>query len=272
MTLTYPHRQQQLQKLTQKLGLPEGVQVLWELLDLALTHPTASPNANYEQLEFVGDAVVRLAAAEFLLETYPNCSVGEFAAIRSVLVSDRTLANIAESYGLQRYLLVSASAAGDAAGCESRLADSLEAVLAALYLSTHNLDLVRPWLDSHFLQRAAEIRTDPARQNYKAALQEWTQARYKALPVYRVEETKQVHGDAHRFTAAVSLDGRRLGEGTGRSIKAAEQAAAREAFLSLSQGEAENFTGSLESQTPRRASESPNPRRLVPSKGSSARS
>lgn len=230
MTLNYPNRQRQLEKLVQKFGLPAQISLKWELLDLALTHPSVSPDSNYQQLEFVGDAVVRLAAAEFLFEHYPECPVGEFAAIRSVLVSDRSLAKIADCYGFDRYLLLSPSAASDTDGQQSRLADSLEAVLAALYLSTHTLALVRPWLDSHFHQLAEEIRTDPARQNYKAALQEWTQARYKALPEYRVRETGHGKGDPHRFTAEVFLQGKQLGKGIGRSIKAAEQAAAREAF------------------------------------------
>jgi ribonuclease-3 len=208
--------------------------VQWSLLDLALTHPTISTTANYEQLEFLGDAVVRMAASEFLWEVYPDCSVGEFSAIRKVLVSDRTLARIADSYGLDRYLLISESAAGDKAGLTSRLADAFEAVLGALYLSTHTLELVRPWLDTHFKQLASEIRTDPAYQNYKDALQEWTQGHYQILPEYRVQETRRIHGDPERFTAEVWLQGRRLGQGKGHSKKAAEQAAAREAFLAVS--------------------------------------
>ena len=232
-TLGYPHRQQQMQSLLQKLALPETAPVNWTLLDLALTHPTVSATANYEQLEFVGDAVVRLAASELLFETYPDCAVGEFAAIRSMLVSDRCLARIAQYYGLERYLLVSGSALGDKAGEESRLAEALEAVVAALYLSTHTLVLIRPWLDAHCRELAIEIRTDPARQNYKAALQEWTQARHKSLPTYRTQEVGLLHGDPNRFTAEVWLQGQFLGRGTGRSIKAAEQAAAQEAFLQL---------------------------------------
>ena len=205
----------------------------WALLDRALTHPSISAEANYEQLEFIGDAVVRMASSELLFETYPNALVGEFAAIRSVLVSDRTLAQLAQAYGLERYLLVSSSAASDKAGEVSRLADAFEAVLGALYLSTHTLELVRPWLDPHFQQLTDEIRKDPARQNYKDALQEWTQAHYKILPEYRIKETSLIHGDAHRFTAEVWLKDRRLGEGTGRSKKAAEQAAAKQAFLEV---------------------------------------
>ena len=237
MTLIDPRRQKQLRQFIQKLGLPEQAPVRWELLDLALTHPSISAKANYEQLEFVGDAVVRIAASELLYETYPDALVGEFAAIRSVLVSDRVLAELARAYGIERYLLVSSSAASDTAGETSRLADALEAVLGALYLSTHTLALIRPWLDSHLQQLAAEVRQDPARQNYKDALQEWTQSRYKLRPEYRLTETSLVHGDDHRFTAEVWLQNQRLGEGRGRSKKAAEQAAAKQAFLALNSQE-----------------------------------
>lgn len=233
MTLNDYRRSKQLRQFVQKLGLSEQAPVQWTLLDLALTHPSISAEANYEQLEFVGDAVVRVATSELLFETYPNALVGEFAAIRSVLVSDRILAQLAQSYGLERYLLVSSSAASDTAGETSRLADAFEAVVGALYLSTHTLELIRPWLDPHLQQLADEIRKDPARQNYKDALQEWTQAHYKLLPEYRLKQTSLAHNDAQRFTAEVWLQDRRLGEGKGRSKKAAEQAAAKQAFLEV---------------------------------------
>src|SRR3712207_8734262 len=58
-------------------------------------------------------------------------------------------------------------------------------------------------------------------QNYKDALQEWTQAHYKLRPEYRLKETSSIHGDDHRFTAEVWLQNQRLGEGQGRSKKAA---------------------------------------------------
>lgn len=235
MTLQYPRRQKQLQSLVQKLGLSEQAPIQWQLLDLALTHPTVSTTANYEQLEFVGDAVVRLATAVFLLETLPELPVGEFAALRSVLVSDRILAQLAASYQLERYLLVSDSALKDKLGQESRLADAFEAMLAALYLSTHTLELVRPCLDHHFRQLVTEILNDPARQNYKAALQEWSQAHYKTLPEYRVIQTEPSHDDSQRFVAEVWLRNERLGRGSGRSIKAAEQAAAQMAFTMVSE-------------------------------------
>ncbi|MGQ4649855.1 ribonuclease III [Lyngbya aestuarii] len=238
-TFRDPRRQKQLQKLLQKLGLPEDAPVQWALLDLALTHPSISAESNYEQLEFVGDSAVRLATSEFLFETYPDSLVGEFAAIRSVLVSDRILAELARIYGLDRYLLISSSAAGDPAGETSRLADAFEAMLGALYLSTRTLQLVRPWLDPHLQKLATEVRQDPALQNYKDALQEWTQANYKILPEYRLTENIQVNDKTHRFTAQVWLQDRQLGQGKGRSKKAAEQAAAKQAFLALIDNQSE---------------------------------
>ncbi|NDJ21739.1 ribonuclease III [Nostoc sp. B(2019)] len=237
MSLAYPRRQRQLESLVQKLGMPPEAPIKWQLLDLALTHPTVSETANYEQLEFVGDAVVRLVAAVVLWEHYPDCPVGDFAAIRSVLVSDRILAQLAREYGFELYLLVAGSATADKIGQESRLADAFEAVLGALYLSTQNLELIRPWLDPHFQQLATEIRLDPARLNYKAALQEWTQAQFKVLPEYRVVEIGQPHRNQERFVAEVWLHEKKLGQGKGRSIKAAEQAAAKVAFFAITNQE-----------------------------------
>jgi ribonuclease III len=227
------HRQTQLQRLIEKLGIADPQPVNWALLNLALTHSTISAEANYERLEFVGDAVIRLTAAEFLFEAYPDATEGQLSAIRGMLVSDRLLAQIANSYGLDRYLLLSDSALGDKAGQESRLAAAFESVLAALYLSTHNLKLVRPWLDSHLQALAETIRLDPAFQNYKGALQAWTQTHHQTLPDYRVTEIGHGHGDAERFAAEVWVQGQMWGEGKGQSKKAAEQAAAQVAFLRL---------------------------------------
>jgi len=131
--------------------------------------------------------------------------------------------------------VIADSALKDPSGQESRLADSFEALLAALYLSTHTLKLIHPWLDPHLRQLVTEVRQDPARQNYKAALQEWSQAHYKTLPAYRVHESTPVTDEAQRFFASVWLHDEQLGEGYGRSIKAAEQAAAQAAFWVIHQ-------------------------------------
>jgi ribonuclease III len=228
-----PRRQQALHRLTEKLGIADAALVNWALLDQALVDISLSPQHNNQVLEFLGDAALRLAAAEFLQEVYPQLEVGEMAAVRSQLVSDRTLATLADSYGLNRYLWLSDSAQSDRAGYASRMADAFEAVLGALYLSTHNLRLIRPWLDAHFERLTQAIQQDPARQNYKAALQELTQAHHKQLPEYRVTEISQSHADPERFVAEVWYQNQRWGEGKGPSIKQAEQVAAKAAFTTL---------------------------------------
>lgn len=236
MPIVDPRREKQLRQFVQRLGLPEPAPVYWELLDLALTHPTFSTEANYERLEFVGDAVVKLAAAEFLFAAYPSMDEGQLSAIRGALVSDRSLAKIADAYGFDRYLLMSNSALFDKTGRETRLAATFEAVLAALYLSRCSLELIRPWLDGHLHQFAEIIRQDPALHNYKGALQGWTQAYYQSLPEYRVIEVGQTYGDTERFVAEVWFQGQLLGKGKGQSKKAAEQAAAQVAYWAIQAG------------------------------------
>ena len=223
-----------LNSLLNQLGvLPERVKQHW--LKLAFVDISSSADHNNEKLEFLGDAALRLAAGEFLMENYPQMAVGEMSAVRSQLVSDRTLAQLAKQYNFSQYLVLSKSAAGDKAGTDSRLADTFESVLGALYLSSGDLSLIRPWLDAHLKQLTESLRNDPARQNYKAALQELTQSNYKALPDYASEEISQVHGDEERFQAEVWFQGKLWGQGKGRSIKMAEQAAAKIAFAALKQ-------------------------------------
>jgi ribonuclease III len=233
MTARYPDISA-ISALIRELGLSNSA-VKTDLLALALVDISSSAAANNEKLEFLGDAALRLAAAEFLMERHPNMALGDMSAVRSHIVSDRVLATIAKHYRLSRYLQLSKSAQGDKAGTDSRLADALEAILGALYLSAGNLSLIRPWLDAHFEQLTYELQGDPAKQNYKAAVQELTQSHYKALPTYQVTEISQVHGDNERFLAEIWFQDKLWGEGKGRSMKMAEQAAAKIALGALQQ-------------------------------------
>jgi len=221
-----------LRRCIEQLDLPRQ-EVKWDLLDQALIHASASPDRNNERLEFLGDSVLRLAAAEFLMEQYPSASVGELTMVRSHLVSDQTLSQIAERIGLEKFLQVSSAAAGDQAARPKRLADAMEAVLAVLYLSKGNLQLVRPWLDPHLAERAKQLVENPEIHNPKTALQELTQKDYRVLPEYRTEEVSTNHGDPERFRSEVWLRDRYLGFGMGSSRKAAEQAAALQGYRAL---------------------------------------
>lgn len=221
-----------LRRCLEQLNLPkQGVN--WELLDQALIHASASPDRNNERLEFLGDSVLRLAAAEFLMEQYPCASVGELTRVRSHLVSDQTLTQIAQRLNLEAYLQLSNAAANDQTARPKRLADAVEAILAVLYFSRGDLQLVRPWLDPHLADLAKELIENPVIHNPKSALQELTQKQHKTLPDYRTQEVSSNHGDPERFRSEVWLGDRYLGAGVGASRKAAEQAAAMQGYQAL---------------------------------------
>ena len=224
-----------LQRCLQKLGLPADLEVNWERLDLALTHESASATDNYEQLERLGDAVLRLAATECLQESLPNASVGDLSALRSQLISDRTLAQLAARLGLDAYLITDPSLKSKGVPTQ-RLADALEAVVAVIYLETHDLSRIRPWLDPHFRRLAHSLQTDPSRRNYKDLLQQITQKRHRTLPQYRTTEPGR-EGDPQRYQAQVWFQERCLGTGHGPTKKQAEQAAAALAYDALTADE-----------------------------------
>ncbi|WP_017300696.1 ribonuclease III family protein [Nodosilinea nodulosa] len=224
-------RQGQLRRCAQILGLPVPQSFSWSRFDQALTHRSVDAAYNYEQLELLGDAVLRLAATECLQEIWPEASVGELSAVRSVLISDRSLGQLAQDLGLAPYLLVGPGLTVQ----PTHLADALEAVVAVLYLETRNLSLVRPWLDPPLKQLAATVRQDPARHNYKAALQELTQAHSKALPQYHTAEHHAVDGAPQRYQSTVWFRETCWGTGCGPTKKQAEQAAAAAAYDRLRQ-------------------------------------
>ncbi|MEO1147534.1 MAG: ribonuclease III [Cyanobacteria bacterium J06638_22] len=237
-----PHREKALRQLIQKLGLPDNSPINWLLLDQALIHPSADAEHNYERLEFYGDAVLKLAASRFLYEHFPKASEGEMSVLRDVLVSDRTLAHIGDRYNLERYLLVGKSLQHDQTGRMDRIAEATEAMIAVLYLSgSHSLQLVKPWLEPHLQTATQTTQQDPAQHNYKGALQELTQKHVQTLPDYRVFEVGSSSGRekattkilSDRFVAEVWLQGKQWGQGSGQSKKAAEQVAAKAAFLAL---------------------------------------
>ena len=215
-------RYHELQKLLQRLGI-EPVNINWNLLDQALTHSSFDPQCNYEPLEFVGDGVLRLLAADYLWHHHPQTSVGDYTALRSVLVSNRLLRQISEDYGLADFVLASTRLSPQGIW----LADILEAVVGAIYLSVGSTKVLQPCFYPHWQKSAQRVLQDPARLNYKNALQEWTQEHYKVLPTY---QTESLSGTPERFTARVYVQKRLLGVGQGESIKAAQQAAAQQAW------------------------------------------
>ena len=202
-------------------------------LDEALTHTSAGLAIHHERLEFLGDAVLRLAASEFLERHYPQLSVGQSSALRAQLVSDRWLAQLGSQCGIEAALRIGPIAAGDQAGRATLRAEACEAVIGALYRIWGSLEPVLHWLTPHWQQAASELEADPHRHNWKSALQEWSQAGKRGLPSYSCEQVSQVHADPRRFHCRVQLGSQSLGEGWGGSRRQAEQDAARSALEAL---------------------------------------
>lgn len=208
-----------------------GVAVSRPLLTQALTHRSYAFEQGglptNERLEFLGDAVLGVAVTDALYRRYADEPEGQLAKSRSGIVSALALADVARELDLGSCLLLG-NGEELTGGREkaSILADSLEAVLGAVYLE-HGFVVacqVVMRLMSHRLDEA----TIPGRGNdWKTTLQERAAATGLGIPEYRVHGTGPDHARSYR--AEVVLDSRVLGTGEGPSKKQAEQRAAEQA-------------------------------------------
>jgi ribonuclease-3 len=211
-----------------------GVSPESPLLETALTHPSYANEArdarHYQRLEFLGDAVLGLCAAEFLYERFPDADEGPLTRMRSRLVNADALAAFAREHRLGEGLRLGRGAeAGGLRESTNVLSDLVEALVAVAYLD-EGLDAARRAcrvvLDAALTALEADAAQDP-----KSALQELVQRAGGPTPSYEVVRSG---GSPHDpwFVVAVAVDGRRLAEGRGRSKRLAERAAAAAALLS----------------------------------------
>ena len=202
------------------------------LLQEALTHTSSGLNPHHEQLEFLGDAVLRLTASEFIASAYPQMPVGERSSLRAQLVSDRWLADLGSKIEIEHWWQIGPKASGDSTAAATIRAELSEALIGALY-KIHGLTAVHQWLTPHWQSSAEAVLSDPHRGNCKSALQEWSQGEGLGLPIYSSEEISQRHGDLRRFCCKVTLPPQLTAQGWGRSRREAEQQAARAALDQL---------------------------------------
>jgi ribonuclease-3 len=239
-----PQRRRLLLELLHRLGLdpaapagPGSSDSALAPIEEALSHRSAGRPVDHEQLEFLGDAVLRLAASLYLRSHHPKLSVGQCSALRAQLVSDRWLGELALACGIEPLLHLGAMAAADRAGRTTVLAECCEALIGGLFIawggSDGGLEPVLQWLTPHWQKTSAELLQDPHRHNWKSALQEWSQGQRRGLPTYRCQERSRIHGDPRRFHCRVEVGSEDLGEGWGGSRRQAEQQAARAALESL---------------------------------------
>ena len=202
------------------------------LLEQALTHRSAAARHN-ERLEFLGDALLSLFAGEALYAQWPQADEGTLTRARAELVRESTLAAIARDMALgERIVLGPGELKSGGHRRDSILADTLEALIAAIYLDS---DFARcraavlPWFEPAI---AALPPPHKVGKDAKTRLQEWLQGRQRPLPQYELlAESGEEH--AKRFLVRCRLEALDLqAEGEGSSRRAAEQIAA-EGVLAL---------------------------------------
>lgn len=206
------------------------------LLERALTHRSRAnedatgATVDNESLEFLGDAVLGFVMADLLFRDFPQLDEGQKSKIKASLVSTVTLAELARELDLGRYLALGRGE--EKTGGRHKvalLADSYEAVIAAIYLDG-GIDEARAFVLRQFSERLEDVRSPEFwGRDYKSALQEIVQARELPLPEYSV--ASESGPDHHKvFNVEVRVAGELVGAARGASKKAAEQEAARQAL------------------------------------------
>ena len=196
----------------------------------SLTHSSANRETNYENLEFLGDAVLRLIASDFIKNKYPHMQVGERSELRSHLVSDKWLEEVGESIKIKSVLVIGKKALRDKSANATIQAEATEALIGALYESLSILDPIKNWLIPFWEEKSEEVLADPHKKNYKSALQELTQSVGLSIPVYKTIEVDKEHNNPKRFFCTVYIKDRSIAEGWGKSIKQAEKDSASKAL------------------------------------------
>ncbi|MCB0335088.1 MAG: ribonuclease III [Bdellovibrionales bacterium] len=208
-----------------------------ERLDRALTHrsvPSKGNKADYERLEFLGDAVLDLAVAQLLLDAHPDAREGELSKMRAALVNTASLASIARRMGLGAFIRLSkGELANNGSERPSILADVFEAIIGAVYREA-GFEAALKSVEVLFGDAIANVTPrDP-----KTELQEVLHALGGMAPEYLLE---CVEGPEHAptFVSVVQVDGEIVGRGRGTTKKQSQQNAAAEALKIIEEEGAE---------------------------------
>ena len=209
------------------------------LLETAFTHTSYANEhrllkiSHNERLEFLGDAVLQLIISEYLYAKYPKKPEGDLTKLRSTIVREESLAGFTRDCQFEKFIkLGKGEEKSGGRDRETILGDLFEAFLGALLLDK-GIEAVRDFLYQTMFPKV-EAGDFEQVTDYKTKLQELLQANGDVEILYQVvSETGPAH--AKNFEISVSVDGRLVGRGQGRSKKLAEQEAAKNAFEKESQ-------------------------------------
>lgn len=210
-----------------------------ELITEALTHKSYfhehKSKAHNERLEFLGDTFVNFCVSDFLMSTSPGLSEGQLSKLRSQIISEKGLATVAKRLELGTFVMLGkGEERSGGRQRESLLADTLEAVLGALFLDA-GFDTAKKVLIEVFLLDQQKINSKKAkeiiRRDHKSTLQEMCQGLDLGTPVYRCLE---IIGPDHlkEFTMGVYLQDAEISRSTASTKKLATQLAAESVLKS----------------------------------------
>lgn len=207
-----------------------------KLLEIALTHISYANEKGIEsnqRLEFLGDSILSLIVSEYIYNRFKKLDEGKLTEVRAGAVCEKSLARVAEEMKLGDALKFGRSERFcGGAKKPSILCDTYEAVLGAIYLDG-GIEPAREWVLNN-LSETIEAAQHMDFHNYKSELQNYFQKRDKGTEVVGyslVERTGPDHNP--RFTVNAVYRGEVIGNGSGKNRKSAEQAAAKQAMLSI---------------------------------------
>lgn len=202
------------------------------LLETALRHRSVGKPHN-ERFEFLGDSILNFVIANKLFEKFSKASEGELTRLRATLVNRVSLAEIAFNIDISSVIVLGVGEKKSGGfSRESILADAIEAIIAAVYLDG-GMDSAIKLIDHLYKDKFEQATLLSLTKDPKTKLQEWLQAKKKALPVYTVLSNEN-HGQDAYFIIECVIDGLDSVRGEGPSRRIAEQQAAQAALEKLS--------------------------------------
>ena len=201
-------------------------------LDLALSHRSVGA-ANYERLEFLGDALLGFLIGETLFQTFPDATEGQLTRLRASLVKGETLARIARELDIGSFLrLGTGERKSGGHQRDSILADVLEAIICAVY-QDGGMNPVRELVQRLYAGRIAQLDLELIQKDPKTRLQELLQSRREALPSYELLEIIGESPD-QVFRVSCGIEGLEQAlQATGSSRRKAEQTAAEAVLMKI---------------------------------------
>ncbi len=214
-----------VQLLEERLGYTFSNKIY---IENALTHPSTRTNNEFQRLEFLGDAVLEFCISIYLYVNFPDVNEGELTLYRSLIVKKSSLLKIANNLQLEQFIKFNVT--DNFVIPKSVLSDAVESLIGGIYLDTGN-DMTKTYeiIIKLFHPLLEELFGITQKYDYKSLLQQNCHKKGLPDPIYNLVKTSVLKNKSI-FEVAVEIDSKIVGYGVGRTIKEAQQNAAKVAL------------------------------------------